>query len=86
MLQLSLGYVIQAEREREVTEDLRNRQSLRPPRDSRTANFGHERSAESLLKGSKTPGLLWWALHEFSFDAPRRWPAHWHPWHHALPQ
>jgi hypothetical protein len=36
MLQLSLGYVIQAEREREVTEDLRNRQSLLPPRDSRT--------------------------------------------------
>jgi len=36
MLQLSLGYVIQADREREVAEDLRNRQSLLPPRDSRT--------------------------------------------------
>ena len=35
MLQLSLGYVVQADREREVTEDLRNRQSLRPPRETR---------------------------------------------------
>jgi hypothetical protein len=35
MLQLSLGYVAQADREREVAEDLRNRQSLLPPRDPR---------------------------------------------------
>jgi hypothetical protein len=37
MLQLSLGYVVQADREREVAEDLRNRQSLLPFRESRTA-------------------------------------------------
>ena len=36
MLQLSLGYVIQADREREVTEDLRNRQALRSPRESQS--------------------------------------------------
>jgi hypothetical protein len=36
MLQLSLGYVVQADREREVAEDLRNRQSLLPPRDIRS--------------------------------------------------
>jgi hypothetical protein len=35
MLQLSLGYVVQADREREVIEDLRNRQSLLPPREAR---------------------------------------------------
>jgi hypothetical protein len=35
MLQLSLGYVVQADREREVVEDLRNRQSLLPPREPR---------------------------------------------------
>lgn len=37
MLQLSLGYVVQAEREREVAEDLRNRQSLQPSREARPA-------------------------------------------------
>jgi hypothetical protein len=37
MLQLSLGYVIQADREREVAEDLRNRQSLLPAREPRPA-------------------------------------------------
>lgn len=37
MLQLSLGYVVQADREREVAEDLRNRQSLIAPRDTRSA-------------------------------------------------
>jgi hypothetical protein len=37
MLQLSLGYVVQADREREVAEDLRNRQSLLPPRETRSA-------------------------------------------------
>jgi hypothetical protein len=37
MLQLSLGYLLQLEREREVTEDLRNRQSLLPPRVVRSA-------------------------------------------------
>lgn len=37
MLQLSLGYVVQADREREVAEDLRNRQSLLPAREPRTA-------------------------------------------------
>jgi hypothetical protein len=36
MLQLSLGYVVQADREREVAEDLRNRQALLPPRDARS--------------------------------------------------
>ena len=36
MLQLSLGYVVQAYREREVAEDLRNRQSLLPPRETRS--------------------------------------------------
>ncbi len=36
MLQLSLGYVIQADREREVAEHLRNRQSLLQPRDVRS--------------------------------------------------
>ena len=35
MLQLSLGYVVQADREREVAEDLRNRQTLLPSRESR---------------------------------------------------
>ena len=35
MLSLSLGYVVQADREREVSEDLRNRQSLLPSRESR---------------------------------------------------
>ena len=35
MLQLSLGYVVQADREREVTEDLRVRQTLLPSRDVR---------------------------------------------------
>ena len=35
MLQLSLGYVVQADREREVAEDLRNRQSLLPTRETR---------------------------------------------------
>lgn len=38
MLQLSLAYVVQADREREVLEDLRNRQSLLPPPDTRTAS------------------------------------------------
>ncbi len=33
MLQLSLGYVVQADREREVADDLRNRQALMPLRD-----------------------------------------------------
>ena len=33
MLQLSLGYVVQADREREVAEDLRNRQTLLPSRE-----------------------------------------------------
>lgn len=37
MLSLSLGYVVQADREREVAEDLRNRQSLLRPRESRDA-------------------------------------------------
>ncbi len=37
MLQLSLGYVVQADREREVAEDLRNRQSLLPSREVRAA-------------------------------------------------
>jgi len=37
MLQLSLGYVVQADREREVAEDLRNRQWLLPSRESRSA-------------------------------------------------
>jgi hypothetical protein len=35
MLQLSLGYIVQADREREVVEDLRNRQTLLPSRESR---------------------------------------------------
>lgn len=35
MLQLSLGYVVQADREREVAEDLRNRQILHPTRETR---------------------------------------------------
>lgn len=35
MLQLSLGYIVQADRERDVAEDLRNRQALRPPRELR---------------------------------------------------
>jgi len=37
MLNVSLGYIVQADREREVAEDLRNRQSLLPQRDSRAA-------------------------------------------------
>jgi hypothetical protein len=37
MLQLSLAYIVQADREREVAEDLRNRQSLLPRRDARPA-------------------------------------------------
>ncbi|HEX7950008.1 MAG TPA: hypothetical protein VF494_06645 [Candidatus Limnocylindrales bacterium] len=37
MLQLSLGYVVQADREREVAEDLRKRQALLSPRESRSA-------------------------------------------------
>jgi hypothetical protein len=37
MLQLSLGYVIQADREREVVEDLRSRQALQPQRQVRTS-------------------------------------------------
>ena len=37
MLQLSLGYIIQADREREVAEDLRNRQSLLAQRDARNS-------------------------------------------------
>jgi hypothetical protein len=36
MLQLSLGYVVQADREREVAEDLRNRQTLLLTRDPRS--------------------------------------------------
>ena len=35
MLQLSLGYVAQADREREVAEDLRNRQALQTRREPR---------------------------------------------------
>ena len=35
MFQLSLGYVVQADREREVAEDLRNRQALTSSRESR---------------------------------------------------
>jgi hypothetical protein len=37
MLQLTLAYVIQADQEREVAEDLRNRQWLRTPERRRTA-------------------------------------------------
>lgn len=37
MLQLSLGYVVQADREREVADDLRNRQSLLPTRETHSA-------------------------------------------------
>lgn len=44
MLQLSLGYVVQADREREVAEDLRSRQALlaqRDPRSSPSAVISH---------------------------------------------
>jgi hypothetical protein len=36
MLQLSLGYVVQADREREVADDLRARQTLQSSRESRS--------------------------------------------------
>ena len=42
MLQLSLGYVVQADREREVADDLRNRQVLRAARALRNVVPGSE--------------------------------------------
>ncbi|MBI3749277.1 MAG: hypothetical protein HY262_10605 [Chloroflexi bacterium] len=52
MLQLSLGYVVQADREREVVEDLRNRQVLQPPRELRAVVPGPASQPQALPRAS----------------------------------
>ncbi len=51
MLQLSLGYVIQADREREVVEDLRSRQSLGQAREPRSVSPGTSDRSIGLQRG-----------------------------------